>query len=301
MNYCDACAQLRDFAEELLLLGVTDKSCNSLKVDTGLNPDLSVLHNNCDDLGIMNDCLIAMFSQTISSYDDCDYKAALVNALNNIHTMNTAILCGDCGQWEQIWLLWEEIRNLYELINAISGGNYSYLTPGTDYTCTMWNSWYTDSTYVRVGYIETTSQVNLLIQSPLSASQGWPAYYFRLYNEDIIANNVTQRHAESAADIPLSWIYSINFAGDYSGWNDLAFRNTTPTASGIWNLTPVAERLSWQANCPLSNNVTGTSSKLTCSIAQYADGYNTQFTQYGLDSIRAAGINLDASCILFKS
>ena len=96
---CSACTDLKEFAPDFVQNGVTNTVCNSLKNDTGLNPTLTTLHNDCDDLDTANDCLIGMMDKEIEAYDVCDWKEFMHKFIPNIHQLTKAEICAICGLW----------------------------------------------------------------------------------------------------------------------------------------------------------------------------------------------------------
>lgn len=96
---CNACADLISDAPEFMARGVTDTVCDSLKNNTGLNPTLSVLHDNCEDFEKMNDCLIGKKAIDVKSYSDCDWKKFAKDFIQNLYQYLKALNCSECGQW----------------------------------------------------------------------------------------------------------------------------------------------------------------------------------------------------------
>lgn len=96
---CGACADLRENAPEFVANGVTENVADSLMVNTGFNPNLEVLHDNCTDLNNANDCLIGLMPKEIEGYDNCDWKAFTKRFLNNLYEVNKAMLASMCGLW----------------------------------------------------------------------------------------------------------------------------------------------------------------------------------------------------------
>ena len=116
---CDACSNLRDSAANFINNGVTDKVAASLADNTGFNPDLEVLHENCEDLNDANDCLIGMLQREIDSYDVCDWKDFMGAYLGNNYEVLKAIIASDCGQWSNIEELLEKTSTLCSLTGAL--------------------------------------------------------------------------------------------------------------------------------------------------------------------------------------
>ena len=128
MGYCEACEELRQNAPHFILNGITETECASLQKNTGLNPALGVLQNNCADLNRINDCLIAALAETLPSVNICDIKDFTESLMMNIHTTNKALICSDCGQWTEIGKLWKHLQDLEKLVQALRGDNFLYLT-----------------------------------------------------------------------------------------------------------------------------------------------------------------------------
>lgn len=99
---CNACENLCETSPEFVEQGVTDTVCNSLKNDTGLNPELSVLHNNCEDFEDMTDCLIGRMDQDIDLYEVCDWKTYMHRLVPNLYNYLKAMVCWLCGLTERI-------------------------------------------------------------------------------------------------------------------------------------------------------------------------------------------------------
>lgn len=96
---CNACADLMADAPEFMSSGVTERVCNSLKNNTGLNPALDVLHDNCEDFDKMVDCLIGKKAIDMKSYSDCDWKKFTKDFIQNLYQYLKALNCSMCGSW----------------------------------------------------------------------------------------------------------------------------------------------------------------------------------------------------------
>lgn len=115
---CSACTDLKEFAPDFVQNGVTTTVCNSLKNDTGLNPTLTTLHNDCDDLDTANDCLIGMMDKEIEAYDVCDWKEFAHKFIPNLHQLTKAEICTICGLWTSVHDLEEKTAALCEQLDA---------------------------------------------------------------------------------------------------------------------------------------------------------------------------------------
>lgn len=116
---CSACTELKENAAEFVQNGVTTTVCNSLKNDTGLNPKLTTLHTDCEDLDTATDCMIGMMEKEIDSYDICDWKDFMKKFINNLTQILKAIICAICGIWTNIHDLWDKVNCVYNAIKKL--------------------------------------------------------------------------------------------------------------------------------------------------------------------------------------
>lgn len=97
---CSACNDLREYAPEFVVNGVTDTVCEHLANNEGLSGADG--HVNCDDLHDVNDCLIGNMEDEIESFDVCEWKDFMHQYIpNNFETLK-ALICSMCGQWADI-------------------------------------------------------------------------------------------------------------------------------------------------------------------------------------------------------
>ncbi len=113
---CDACTDLRDYAKEFVAHGVTENVAASLAENTGLNPDLTVLHEDCEDMADVVDCLVGRMTD-VDQYSNCDWKEYAGKLVPNLYEVLKAINAVDCGQWEKLKML-DEILELLRQIMA---------------------------------------------------------------------------------------------------------------------------------------------------------------------------------------
>ncbi|MCB5954011.1 hypothetical protein [Enterococcus sp. CWB-B31] len=130
---CSACANLKEYAPNFVANGITDKECQSLQKDTGLNPNLSVLHNNCEDLNDMLACLLGVPKDKLPAFDVCDWKEFMEIYMTNMETFQKAMVCNACGQWAMIWELLKRIEALEKIIIDREG----YVTVTKTYSHTV--------------------------------------------------------------------------------------------------------------------------------------------------------------------
>lgn len=97
----NACADLCAHAPEFMVNGVTQKLCESLENNMGLNPDAEVLSDNKTDLPMAIDCLIGRLDDEVDCYETCDWKAFMHEMLPRIYTMFKSMLCSDGGLWDK--------------------------------------------------------------------------------------------------------------------------------------------------------------------------------------------------------
>ena len=82
-NYnCSACNDLREDAPNLIVNGLGETECTSLKNNTGLNP--SNANDDCTDLENLNDCLVGNMEQEIDAYDVCEWKEFMKQFIPNV-------------------------------------------------------------------------------------------------------------------------------------------------------------------------------------------------------------------------
>lgn len=109
---CNACDNLRENAPEYVMNGTTNAICNSLKNDTGLNPNLSTLHTNAEDLHDINDCTIGRMAQEIEGYEICDWKEYMGKYVPNNYELLKAMICSQDGLWTNMHDLWDFAREV---------------------------------------------------------------------------------------------------------------------------------------------------------------------------------------------
>lgn len=93
----------------MVVNGLGETECASLMNDTGLNP--SVGHDDCTDLGILNDCLVGSEIEELEKADYCDWKEFTEGLLKNLWTMFEAFKCAVCGIWTNIHSLTTRMNN----------------------------------------------------------------------------------------------------------------------------------------------------------------------------------------------
>lgn len=108
---CSACEDLRSTAPSLVVNGIGESECTSLKNNTGLNPSSG--HNDCTDLDNLNDCLVGNMEQEVEMYEVCDWKTFMKKFIPNVWTVFKGIICTLCGLWSNISKLWCTVNFLF--------------------------------------------------------------------------------------------------------------------------------------------------------------------------------------------
>lgn len=162
--------------------GITDKECRSLQKDTGLNPDLAIIHKNCEDLHDLLDCFLRRLQDKLPAYDVCHWKDYLREVTANIYQIQKALICSDCGQWQKIHeieyslnQLWAKMAKVEADLDAIASQKWEVQTrtiAGTPLTgltmtltetgsfCIDWTVWETVGTTI-LGKGKLIGQINL--------------------------------------------------------------------------------------------------------------------------------------------
>lgn len=146
---CDACTDLRATSPEFVAYGVTDTVAKSLMNNTGLNPTLPVLHEDCEDMADVLDCLLGRLST--EDLKTCDVPDFLGRFTGNLYETLKAMNAVDCGLWEKVKLLDEILRLLQEIMDKLEeccgggggGGCFDYVVPSRYYDACpapFWNS-----------------------------------------------------------------------------------------------------------------------------------------------------------------
>lgn len=116
---CNVCDDLKEISPEFASQGITETVCKSLKNDTGLNPKLPVQHTDCEDLELMNDCLIGRPKDELEKYEQCDWKKFMRKFLWNLHEMLGGIICAVCGLWAFIHDILKRLAKLENDVKEI--------------------------------------------------------------------------------------------------------------------------------------------------------------------------------------
>lgn len=161
---CAACDDLRTNSPNLIVNGLGDTECSSLKNDTGLNPSSG--HNDCTDLHNMNDCFIGNMEEEVDAYEVCDWKEFMKNFIQNLWTVLKGIICAICGIWTNIHNLWTKVNCVYNaiknLVNAINDSTANSKTFVRYYRDNTGNQ---GNTYLREMTPGTNSTLNIYMDA----------------------------------------------------------------------------------------------------------------------------------------
>lgn len=293
MAGCASCAALRANAPNFILNGVTNTECSSLKNNTGLNPNLSVLHNNCEDLQDVNACINSSLLSQLKALDMCkpaDLKAWLTAAVNNFTVVGDAIICSDCGAWIEIGKIWDAIDEI-----ASGGSSYRVLVRGTDYNWTWQNNWYQQyGNYPAIRYYETSEHVKQIVI--LTSGSGDTSLNSQLQHDNLNNTVISHGSLDDTGYQLACCLFSFTFTGAYTFLNtgNLVLQEAS-LSSNIMNNRPttVALRTAW----PVGYNVTrnpawGTGDVYYLHQNTLQDGLNMQWTTYGISDLRCSSANI---------
>lgn len=119
---CKACTDLREYAPEFVMNGVTDNVCLSLENDNGLGNHED--HTDCDDLHDAVDCLVGNMDDEIEAYEICGWKLYMHKLVPNLHMTIKAVICAVCGLWNNICRLWCWVNYLVNGVTIEVGESY---------------------------------------------------------------------------------------------------------------------------------------------------------------------------------
>lgn len=164
---CSSCDDLRKISTSFVNNGVTNTICNSLKNDTGLNPNLTVQHTDCEDLDTANDCLIGVMDSDLEKYDACDWIKFMHRFIPNLHQLLKTFICAMCGLWTNVHNLWTEVDSLDSSLAALQSRVTTIGNTVANHTTEITNIW------KRIGEIEDQSERIDCIVDNLAKQSSW--------------------------------------------------------------------------------------------------------------------------------
>lgn len=127
-NTCAACDEIRQIDPNFFVNGLGETECTSLANNTGLSPSSG--NDNCDDLNLMNDCLVKNMQVEVDSYSVCNWKDYMKLLVGNLWTMFKGIICAVCGIAERVsYISYVGILTLYRTSTIIDDSAYAESTP----------------------------------------------------------------------------------------------------------------------------------------------------------------------------
>ncbi len=114
--------KIRNGDEDFCFIEITNKICESLQNDEGINPSAAHSNTDCDDLNSLNDLAAAKLHNALMVLDMCDvdeYKCWLDSLLSWQWNVDKGIVCAICGLWTNVHNLWDKVENLQDQINQI--------------------------------------------------------------------------------------------------------------------------------------------------------------------------------------
>lgn len=195
INYCEACETLKEVDANLVVNGFTDENCANLQSNTGLAGD----SDDCTDLNTMNDCLIGAEVDEAEITEVCNWREYMGGLVQNIWTMNKALICAICGLWNELTSLEQKldassylgILTLYTNVRTVGDGS-SAQSPAFNMNVRQGNV-PDDVLTVNNDYkgiiVENTTDVPLLVEatfnSSLETDQNLCCAYILVLRDDI--------------------------------------------------------------------------------------------------------------------
>ena len=115
---CNACADLKKYAPQVITRGITDEICESLQNNTGLNPARPG-HDNCEALNDLLGCLIGNLHDRLPSFGICDWREFMDEFLRNLYVFQDAMVCSKCGLWAKLGEQENRINNLERILSEL--------------------------------------------------------------------------------------------------------------------------------------------------------------------------------------
>lgn len=189
------------------------------------------------------------------------------------------------------------------ITNTQVGGNWQWLTPGTDYLWSWYNGWFggADQDFLPHTTNPSTTMPPLLRIIPSydlggnlvggeinvrRPDNGWVCN-----KSDILdTNNFAFAHDSAPGSVQASWICGITFIGDYADLNNANVLSVTAGSNNnIWNVQGTNDPIgsssadwkacgaSWIVNCNVQKDISGTNRSFLMYAMNISDGYNGQY------------------------
>lgn len=122
---------IRNGDENFCFSEITDKICENLQNDEGINPSAKHSNTDCDDLTSLNDLATGSLHNALMTLNLCDvdaYKCWLDSLLSWQWNVDKAIICALCGAWQEA-----KKKTTVSAGNNITITTSKNSTGGTDY------------------------------------------------------------------------------------------------------------------------------------------------------------------------
>lgn len=106
---CTSCSELKEVDPSLIINGYGSSEDTSMRNDSGLVASNG--RTDCEDLDLMNDCLIGNELEELKKVGYCDWKDYTEGLVGNIWTMFKGFGSAVCGIWTNIHNLWTYARS----------------------------------------------------------------------------------------------------------------------------------------------------------------------------------------------
>lgn len=236
--------------------------------------DLSTGKANCTKLKEYNNREIKYLGCAAEMMNICDLPKLLSKFIHNTWCLFNNLIPRVCSVQSQA-------EDLKEQIDGMLGLNLLTLTKGTDYDITYYNGWSSNDVLVRVSLSTETATVNLACSASSNAT--------KLKNKDLVATRFAHGAEIGSENWSKARVLKITFKGKYAVLNSGSKFNTS--SRGILNVKPTSSRASW--DCIYTSNANDGGQVIL--MTSYADGYNNQFSTYGV-----SGLNTEATNMMYS-
>lgn len=116
--------KIRNGDEDFCFVEITNKICESLMNDEGINPSVKHSNSDCDDLSALNDLATGNLHNALMVLNMCDvdeYKCWLDSLLNWQWNVDKAIICAICGIWKIVRCLDEKTQHSVRTVKLWEG------------------------------------------------------------------------------------------------------------------------------------------------------------------------------------
>lgn len=114
--------KIRNGDDDFCFIEITNKICESLQNDEGINPSVKHSNTDCDDLTSLNDLASAKLHNALMVLNLCDvdeYKCWLDSLISWQWNVDKALICAICGLWKNIHDLWADLEKVWQNINEL--------------------------------------------------------------------------------------------------------------------------------------------------------------------------------------